>query len=211
MIKFLKGLARLASSHIDLAVDLVVKAIFEDPSSIYFFPDISTRKEKLQHLWKFFLGQILSNGKLYAISSNIEGLAGWIFHNPAEDSMPKTLQDDIMSLTFQMGFDNVMKISCHIMLCGQLHEQHANFPHWCLSPVAVTPELQGKGYASRLLDPMLSRIDNEQKPCYLQIENEKNVPIYEHFGFELIEKANLPNTDIYIWCMLRESEKTEII
>ncbi len=204
MVKILEDLVPLTTSQIDLAVDLMVKAIFEDPSSIYFFPDVTTRKEKLSRLWKFFLGQVLSSGELYATSSNIEGLAGWISHNPAENSVPKTLQGDIMSLTFKMGFDDMMKISYHMMLCGQLHEQHVNFPHWCLSPIAVSPELQGKGYASKLIKPMLSRIDNEQKPCYLQTENEKNIPIYEHFGFKLIEKASLPHTDVYIWCMLRD-------
>jgi hypothetical protein len=40
---------------------------------------------------------------------------------------------------------------------------------------------------------------------YLETHDEKNVPLYEHFGFKVIEKANIPDLDVINWAMLREN------
>jgi hypothetical protein len=36
---------------------------------------------------------------------------------------------------------------------------------------------------------MLNRLDETGLPCYLETLDEKNVGIYERFGFKLVEKA----------------------
>jgi predicted GNAT family N-acyltransferase len=61
-----------------------------------------------------------------------------------------------------------------------------------LGPVAVDPELQGQGYSSKLIRPMLERLDSQELPCYLEAQSESNVSIYEHYGFEVLAKGNVP-------------------
>jgi ribosomal protein S18 acetylase RimI-like enzyme len=73
----------------------------------------------------------------------------------------------------------------------------------------VDPAYQGKGYASRLLKPMLARIDRENMPCYLDTEEEKNVSIYQHFGFKVLEEVKIPSTDIILRAMLREKSRQQ--
>jgi hypothetical protein len=51
---------------------------------------------------------------------------------------------------------------------------------------------------------MLARIDEEGLPCYLETLVERNVLLYKHFGFKVIEKAAIPRTDLTSWAMLRE-------
>ena len=51
---------------------------------------------------------------------------------------------------------------------------------------------------------MFARIDREHLSCYLETLTEKNVPIYQHFGFKVAEESTIPSTDITIWAMLRE-------
>jgi predicted acetyltransferase len=55
------------------------------------------------------------------------------------------------------------------------------------------------GYVSKLIKPMLKRINEEGFPVYLETQNEKNVPLYEHYGFEVVEATTYPNTDIGLW------------
>jgi ribosomal protein S18 acetylase RimI-like enzyme len=67
------------------------------------------------------------------------------------------------------------------------HREIISDTHWYLQLLGVDPEYQGQGFASRLLRGMLTRIDEEGLPCYLETELAKNVPIYEHFGFRTLE------------------------
>ena len=76
--------------------------------------------------------------------------------------------------------------------------------HWHLLLLAVDPQHQGKGYASKLLEEMFSRIDEGGLPCYLETGGEKNVSMYQHFGFKVLEEFTEPNTTDKMVAMLRE-------
>ena len=39
-----------------------------------------------------------------------------------------------------------------------------------------------------------------------QTNNDPNVPIYEHFGFKVLEKALVPNSDVPHYAMLFEGK-----
>ena len=83
------------------------------------------------------------------------------------------------------------------------HKRLAPFKHWYLQEIGVDPQFKGKGYAGKLLRPMFARIDEEGLPCYLETEDEKNVTLYEHFGFRMVEKSAIPETKLTSWAMLR--------
>jgi hypothetical protein len=51
---------------------------------------------------------------------------------------------------------------------------------------------------------MFARIDREGLPCYLETENEKNLPMYQRYGFRVLEESQLPGTETASWAMLRE-------
>ena len=85
-----------------------------------------------------------------------------------------------------------------------VHDRLVPPQHWFLQAIGVSPQYQGKGYASKLLRPMLLRIDKEGLPCYLETLEEQNVRLYEHFGFKVIEESNVPNTNLTNWAMLRD-------
>jgi len=87
---------------------------------------------------------------------------------------------------------------------SRIHRRHAPSRYWLLHIIGVDPDFQGKGYAATLLRPMLARIDEEQLPCYLDTEDEKNVPLYQHYGFKILEEAIIPRTEVRLWAMLRE-------
>lgn len=74
---------------------------------------------------------------------------------------------------------------------GQLVTRHKDImtgrPHWYLEMVATLPSWQGKGAASQLLRWGLARSDEEGTETYLEASPEGK-PIYEHFGFEEVER-----------------------
>ena len=78
--------------------------------------------------------------------------------------------------------------------------------HWYLNMLAVDPKYQGKGYASALLNAMLPEIDKQNLPCYLETGGDKNVSIYKHFGFKVINEYTIPGVKDKFIAMLRKPE-----
>jgi len=44
-------------------------------------------------------------------------------------------------------------------------------------------------------------------PCYLETLEEKNVRLYEHFGFTVLEQTAVPDTYLTVWAMLRPVDR----
>ena len=84
------------------------------------------------------------------------------------------------------------------------HKELAPNKHWYLAVLAVDPQHQGKGYASKLLHEMLSYIDEEGLHRYLETEGEKNVSMYQHFAFEVVDEFVVPGTNDKLVAMLRK-------
>ena len=87
-----------------------------------------------------------------------------------------------------------------------VHMRLAPFKHWYLCILGVDPRFQGKGYAGKMVRAMLARIDKEGVPCFLETMTEKNVSIYEHLGFRVLEKSAIPKTNLTNWAMLRDAK-----
>lgn len=59
-------------------------------------------------------------------------------------------------------------------------------PHLHLGPIGVLPDLQGKGIGSKMLEMCLGEVDRQAIPAYLEADVDKNVSLYERFGFVVI-------------------------
>ncbi len=206
MTSALDGLIRLSKSDIGSAVDLLTRAFWDDSLCVYFFPNEEERKKLLPVFFKFRLKQALQNGEVYATSSGLEGVAIWQHSNTVDSSYWKNLRAGGFGFYRTMGRNLVNRMMKMDQFTSQRRAKYAVTPYMHLGPVAVDPELQGQGYSSKLIRPMLERLDRQELPCYLEAQSESNVSIYEHYGFEVLAKGNVPIADIPHWDMMRFPE-----
>ena len=75
-------------------------------------------------------------------------------------------------------------------------------PHWYLGLLGTRPDRQGTGVARGLLEPMLSRADDEQLSVFLETGARANLAFYERFGFGQIAQDTVPSGPV-VWGMLR--------
>lgn len=68
--------------------------------------------------------------------------------------------------------------------------------------VGVEPEVQGRGYASAMIKPVLQRCD--QGRAYLECTTASNVALYDHMGFEVVGELDLGKGAPTFWTMWRE-------
>ncbi|HNP55712.1 MAG TPA: GNAT family N-acetyltransferase [Gordonia sp. (in: high G+C Gram-positive bacteria)] len=79
---------------------------------------------------------------------------------------------------------------------------HPKEPHWYLPAIGAT--IQGRGIGSALLEHRLSQVNGV--PAYLESSHRDNIPLYERFGFAVVDEIKLPMDGPLIWPMLRPAD-----
>jgi len=200
----LNHLIQLNESHIEPAAAILVRAFQNYPLLQGSFSDESQRNKVAPYFFRYSLYYGIQYGKTYATTPNLEGVAVWI---PSE-KFPVTFWRAVRSvpLSVILGFGRAgggrMKYAGEYV--DTIHKRFAPFKHWFLQTIGVDPQFQGKGYAGELLRPMFARMDKEGLPCYLETLDKRNISLYEHFGFKVVEKTSIPKTSLTSWAMLRE-------
>jgi len=198
------GLIRLARNQVGPASEVLTRAFFNDSKLTYILPDEAERGDRGRHLFGFELRYGLRYGRVYATSPRLEGLAVWLPSGKSEITSWRAFRSGGMSLQKGLGKENMGRLLAFSDLVDKYHTKHAPDPHCYLFFLGVDPAFQGKGWASRLMMPVLLEMERKKISCYLNTQNERNIPLYEHFGFQVIEQVTLPGTGIIHTGMIRK-------
>jgi len=199
------GIVRLNRSHVKRATETLTRAFWNHPPLHYYFPDEAERERIAPYVFSLLVSTGIQYGEVYATSQDLEGVAMWL----PSDNYPVTPWGLLHSVPPSEILGIVRYGGSRMRGLGQyidaVHRRLAPFKHWFLQTIGVDPQFQGRGYASKLLRPMLARIDEEGLPCYLETLEGQNVRLYEHFGFKVIEESNVPDTSLTNRAMLRDA------
>lgn len=197
-------LMALEKKHVNAASRVLARAFFRDPLTECWFPDPRSRMEVCRDILAVELNYSLLTGEVYTTSEALEGIAGWQPPGGREGSFWNILLSGLIPLFPRVGLRTMRRIRACELHAARLREKWAPFPHWYLTLLGVDPEYQGRGYASRLLRPMLDRMDEGGHPCYLETHSRDNLPIYRHFGFRPVGQTAVPYTGVRQFSLLRE-------
>jgi GNAT superfamily N-acetyltransferase len=204
MVVSLNNLVRLSKAQVKPAAEMMARAFHDDPLSIYLFPDVSERKNKLPYIFQPLIRYGLLYGGAYATSSNLEGVVVWL---PSE-KVHRTLWGNIRSGSVFMIFKVGRRVKARWRslddYSSSIRERHTPLAYCYGLLLGVDPVYQGKGYASILLRAVFARIDKARLPCYLEALTEKDIAIYQHYGFKVVEEGKIPGTEVTFWAMLRD-------
>ena len=194
---------KLEKKHIKPVSLMLSRAFKDDLKDV--FPDPEERSVKAPYVYELYLLYEFSNSKAFVTSPKLEGVAVWIH----SDKRKKRTFWRILTLgaiwpAMKIGIKALRKMQSLDEYIERKHKELAPFKHWYLAMLAVDPQHQGKRYASRLLNEILSNIDEEGLHCYLETAGEKNVTMYQHFGFEVVDEFIVPGTKDKLVAMLRE-------
>ncbi len=198
-----KNLIRLTNTQIKPSADVLARAFQEDPLFSYFFPDEADRENKLPHLFTFMIRYAVLRGEVYG-TSKYEGVAVWLPSANFEMSPWRMLVSGGLSMSLKIGIRGMVRMMRYMDYTETIHKRQAPLEHWYLPLIGVAPAFQGKGYASELLKPMFTRLDAVNLPCYLETLTQKDVSLYQHYGFDIVEEGTIPGTGIPVWAMLRK-------
>ena len=202
-MKHTDEITRLSKNNVKSAIDVLTKAFWNDPLNLHFFPEEDKRKHFLPMFFEFRLKQGLRYGEVYVTSPEVEGVAIWKHSKTIESTLWRLFRSGGLRMYRAYGGALINKMRKVDEFVSERRRRLAITPYIHLGSFAVDPAHQGKGYASTLIRPMLQRLDEMRIHSYLEAQSEANVSLYQHYGFEVLEKCTLPEVGLPHWDMMR--------
>ena len=193
----------LDHSKVKHAALVLERAFFNDPYFTFSLPDESRRARLLPWLFERILRYALLYGQVYTTSS-LEGLAVWLRMKKVTTNWFGAIRTGLFLLPLRLNRREAWRNMHLERLADRFHSQAVTAPHWYLLMLGVEPSLQGRGIGSLLLQPVLELADRQKLACYLETNNEKNLPFYERHGFSVKSQGQALENAPFTWAMLRE-------
>jgi GNAT superfamily N-acetyltransferase len=203
----LNSLVRITKKNLKPAALSLARAFQDYPESVYFMPDEVTRRKKQPAIYRMWLRESIVHGEVYATSSKMEGVAVWQLADGKHPAWRRGFSFGWWWLNLFTDKETNQRREAYFEYITTRRAQVTPERYWFLQAIGVDPVYQGQGFAGRLLRPMLARAEKDGLPCFLETQLEKNVTLYEHFGFRVVEVGDIPDSNISSWVMVRECVK----
>ena len=202
MSRKLDSLYRLQKKDIPQAAAMLVDAFQHDPLWEAVWHDANPR----QKLGTFEapVRYCLKYGEVYASSENLEGVAAWVPDTLADMTFWRMLRSGAIWSGMKMGANLASKMEplfAPIELDRKETMRARSYLY--LQIIGVAPAFQGQGFGGKLLRALIEKSEQTGMSLYLETETEKNVSMYERFGFQVVKEIVLPIIDLPMWEMVR--------
>ena len=184
--------------------NILTKAFLFDPFFSWLFPGKS--HESNLHQWWYFLTRHASKSPEWALSVDEDNSTSSIWTKPIldlneSDNSDDDGQDAFVNLMHELVGDRISQV---LEAFAEVNANHPSQPHWYLQAVGTVPEMQGKGRAAKLLQPILEICDKEETGAYLESTNPRNLSFYYRLGFETQKELSLDGGKAALTCMWRD-------
>jgi ribosomal protein S18 acetylase RimI-like enzyme len=167
--------------------------------------------KNLQKMGAWFEGSVrygLKYGEIYATSEHLEGIAAWGPNDFADMTMWRMIRSGAFSSAMKLGMTMVKRAQKMRLVFEPLEaDRKANMKgraYIYLMIIGVASEFQGQGFGGKLLRALIEESERDGVPIYLETETERNLRMYERFGFNLVNQITLPVANLPMWEMVRE-------
>lgn len=195
----------LATSQVEQAAVLLARIFQHDPMMKYLVANDARLLDKPLRFYQSNLRMGLLYGEVYT-TANMDGLAVWLSPGNTDFTFRQLLQSGMMLGILSMGLTSMSRFMKSFDIVDKLTKESISRPQWLLQLLGIEPSQQGKGIGASLIQPVLSRADIENVPCYLESTNERNLTFYKRHGFNIAGQVEIPDGGPQIWSMIREPE-----
>jgi GNAT superfamily N-acetyltransferase len=183
---------RLANRKDKPTIKRVLIESFKNDPCIKWLIEQSRHKHKLDVIMDYTIDETLENGCIYVTNDNL-AVAMW--KNEAKERFTWNFIKRNLLFLFKMG------VPCVIRNLKSKADSSRQFPkrqkYWYLYTIGVLPEAQGKGLASKLMNPVIEVCKSLKTPLFLETANTQNVEIYRKKGFVVTETLVHKATTIF--------------
>jgi GNAT superfamily N-acetyltransferase len=165
----------------------LVDAFFDDPMTVWMYPDPTERGEGTAAFLRAMLDLGLPHGHTYALGAHNEAVAIWA---PPDVELFDDAGVARLGPVFEAMGERGAEVATGLLQISSAHP-HDRGPHFYLSVLGTRTASQGKGLGSVLIAEVLERCDRQGVGAYLESSNTRNVPFYERHGFQVLSEIAL--------------------
>lgn len=198
-------LYQVQKKDVKKVIETFVAAFFNDRLLCYFVPEPEKRLRFLPRYFNYRVRNGLIAGSIYATSEDMEGaMILTQSEYKKEYSWSQAMRTGGMALYRVAGSELVRRMRDVESYVFSKRFEYLTKPFLYLGSLAVHPDHQGKGLASKLIRPVLERCSTLNRLCVLDTQSERLVQMYQHYGFEVIASYTLPEANIPHWIMAKD-------
>ena len=186
----------------ELAGAVLARAFQAEPLSAWQIPDDAERAVLLPGHFERVVRLAQIAGEVWR-SEEYDAVACWLGPGrwpPATEELVEAGMTEVEAL---IGRDAWSRFEIVYSALDDAHARAIHGDHWDLWVLGVLPEAQGNGVASRLVAPMLERLDRAGEVCYLETLDERTLRLYARLGFEVVIDETEPVSGMRFWCCVR--------
>lgn len=165
----------------------LARAFVDDPLMIFLVPQAHAYPQTLQRLFRLLFKLALPHGAC-DVTEGCEAVALW--RPPGHWHVP--FYQYVTNGTEFLGVFGVKAALRAMGVMDIIEKRHPKEPHYYLQVLGTDTAKQGKGFGGVVVRRQLSIADANGMPCYLESSKERNIPIYQNFGFELTGEIKIP-------------------
>jgi ribosomal protein S18 acetylase RimI-like enzyme len=188
------------------AAEMMARAFHTDPLFTWMLPNETRRRKTLSWFLECMLDLGFRLGQVHTTPA-LDGAAIWLGPDNPHISWWESIRSGLSIFPLRVGLSHIRNYFVIDQSFGEIHHQTVSGPHWYLCILAVDPSRQGTGVGQALLQYHLARVDQDQLPCYLETNNERNLAFYQKVGFSVSgQETPIPGGPT-VWGMLRQPHK----
>ena len=203
---------RISDDQKEPVARLLAECFIDEPVTAYQIRGIENEHDFLTKLFSMQLEIYSKTKDVFVMDESITGViigaekkkTKWYREFFASISASSKLRQDISKTVYKTYTNNLKAVLKEIDLSWQKEFVHTNYYH--LNIMAVESKQRGKGYAKKLITPIIDRCKDKNIPITLETANKDQIGLYEHFGFDLVKTINGDQTGINQYCFLMQHE-----
>ena len=201
-MSLINDLYKMEKKDIKKVLDVFLSAYSDDPMFEKFIKEEDKRRTQFEIMLRF----CVKYGNVFSTSDKFEGVMAIVSHDKGDMTAGRIF----LSGGFFLGLKliSLQKIMGEASKAIEEAKKDLDIgPYIFLFIMAVSKEFQGKGFGGKFLRAIIEKSEIEKLPIYLETQNEKNVKLYEHFGFHVVKKIDMPDpVNLPMWLMVRDAK-----
>ncbi|MGH3786102.1 MAG: GNAT family N-acetyltransferase [Pseudonocardiaceae bacterium] len=147
------------------------------------------------------IGQHPISGSTSEITNTVgDSIGGAVWVPPGRPAIPEGAEESFNARVAEIAGADLDRVVAVTSLMEEHHPQEICAYLWF---VGVEPAMQGRGYGSALMAPMLRRCDAQRTPAYLEATTTRSRDLYFRHGFQVVTELMVPGGPP-MWSMWRE-------
>lgn len=203
---------KIDEAHYNVIAKLLTECFLEDQLILKQLNGIERYDEFLE---KLFLSQIsvLNNTcEIHLLDDNFKSvLVGY------EKKKYSFIRDIVLSVLCQIKLlnsinSNDLKIfaqnskEAKNIVDLKWHREYVTGNYYYIKIIAISKECRGRGSFRKLIMPIIYMCNEKAIPIILETNTPENIPIYQHFGFELTRTISESEAGFHQYCFIKKPE-----